>query len=72
MSKKLPLDELRQKVTVSILPDAKVMLFKVAKEMNMSASKLIEFMLLSMKKQDEMSFAEYMTDLFKEIMKIKK
>jgi hypothetical protein len=72
MSKKLSVVEQRQKLTVSILPEAKEMLFKVSSEMNMSSSRFIEFLLMSMKKQDEMSASEYMIDLFKSVMNIKK
>ena len=72
MRAKIPIEEQRQKVTVSISLQSKKMLYKVAKEMNMTASRFIEFLLMSMVKQDQMSFAEYITDLFKDIMNVKK
>jgi macrodomain Ter protein organizer (MatP/YcbG family) len=72
MRRKLAEGEHRQKISITLSPRSKNMLKKLSKEMNMTPSRTVEFLMNSMEKQENMTFTNYVTELITEVMKIQK
>ena len=60
-----------RRVDVNITMDVKSRetLDMVSKEMNMSRSRFVEFMINSMKRSDELSMADYIKETLKDVLK---
>jgi hypothetical protein len=62
----------RVRMNITLAPETIELVEKVSREMNMSKSAFVEFMLTTMKNAQQLTLGEYVTEVLKDIITNKK
>jgi hypothetical protein len=62
----------RVRMNITLAPETAELVNQVSQEMNMSKSAFVEFMLTTMKKAEQLTIGEYVTEILKDLVIHKK